>query len=214
LKSIKPFLALAVSLALAGCSGAMQSDTTSRLATTGAATEQPVPMPTYRVVDINVSVPRSLTVSEANSYYPKSDIVWRGDPLGDRYKQIEAIFDAALTRGTKDLNGLVPVVLDVEVLRFHALTEKTRYTVGGVHSITFALSLRNSDTGLALGERRIVEADLKGFGGQQAIVAENKGQTQKVRITAHLANVVRAELERPSGYQNEKLGVIQVLNRF
>jgi hypothetical protein len=171
-------------------------------------------MPTYRVTDITVRVPRDLTVSEANRYYPSSDIVWREDPLGDRHSQVQAIFEDAMARGTQDMNGIVPVALDVEVMRFHALTEKTRYTVGGVHSIMFELTLRNADTGLALGAPRVVEADLVGFGGQRAIEAESKGHTQKVRITGHLANVIRVELESPEGYQNERLGPIQVLNRF
>lgn len=29
-----------------------------------------------------------LSVSESNSYYPNADVVWRGDPIGDRIQQI------------------------------------------------------------------------------------------------------------------------------
>lgn len=35
-----------------------------------------------QITAINVNVPQSLKVSEANRYYPSSDIVWREDPLG------------------------------------------------------------------------------------------------------------------------------------
>jgi hypothetical protein len=212
---MKTIVSLAAALAVSACATTTPStDLPARSAAFAATDAGEQSLPTYRVMDINVTVPRTLKVSEANRYYPVSDIVWRGDPLGDRYEQITAIFQDAMQRGTKDMNGLVPVSLDIEVMRFHSLTEKTRYTVGGVHSITFALSLRNADTGLALGERRIVKADLPGFGGQRAIDAERKGQTQKVRITAHLANVIRTELEMPTGYENENLGAVQVLNRF
>ncbi len=214
MRLFKTIAAMITVLGLSACASVTTTDNATRSATSTAAAGQVATQPTYRVVDINVSVPRSLTVSEANSYYPKGDIVWREDPMGDRHAQVKAIFDDAMQRGTQEMDGLVPVVLDIEVLRFHALTEKTRFTVGGVHSITFALSLRNANTGLALGDRRVVEADLQGFGGQQAIDAVRKGQTQKVRITAHLANVIRTELQTPSGYQNERLGLIQVLNRF
>lgn len=214
MRLIKTIATMITVLGLSACASVTATNNTTRSATSGTTAGQVAAQPTYRVVDINVAVPRTLTVSEANSYYPKGDIVWREDPMGDRHAQVKAIFDDALQRGTQEMNGLVPVVLDVEVLRFHALTEKTRYSVGGVHSITFALSLRNANTGLALADRRVIEADLQGFGGQQAIDAVRKGQTQKVRITAHLANVIRTELETPSGYKNERLGLVQVLNRF
>ena len=41
---------------------------------------------------------------------------------------------------------------------------------------------------------RIVEADLDGYGGQDAIDAVARGETQKVRLTRHLAQVVNEEL--------------------
>jgi hypothetical protein len=57
-------------------------------------------------------------------------------------------------------------------------------------------------------------ADLDAFGGQQAINAEARGQTQKVRITDHLAEVIRQELSNPEGFTNPKLGMIQRLNNI
>ena len=168
--------------------------------------------PSYRVEKINVIVPRSLLVSEANRYYPKGDIVWREDPPGDRHAQVAAIFEDAMARGAAKVQGDVPIVIDVQVLRFHALTNKTRYTVGGIHSVKFGLSIRSAETGLLLEERRVVQADLVGYGGQRAIMAERQGQTQKVRITAHLAHVIEKELSDPEGFINPKLGLFQVLN--
>ena len=220
MKLMKLILLFGFGAVLAGCAAV---DTPSRNSafeptiggTAAVGTQQPIfseTMPSFQVEEVNVLVPRSLIVSEQNVYYPRGDIVWRGEPYGDRHAQVEAIFDEALTRGTKDMQGEVPVILDVTVERFHSLTEKTRYTVGGVHSIRFTLAVRDAETGLLLEEPRSVEADLKGFGGQRAINAEQQGQTQKVRITDHLTKVIQDELRQPEGFENPKLGLVQLLN--
>ena len=102
--------------------------------------------------------------------------------------------------------------LDIEVLRFHALTEKARYSIGGIHSITFQVTLTDPATGATVGEPRIVQADLPGYGGDEAIAADAQGFTQKFRITNHLANVIVVELTDPEGYSNARLGVLQTIN--
>lgn len=163
---------------------------------------------------VAVSVPRSLKVSERNSYLPRGDIVWRGDPIGDRHAQVQRIFEAALAREASEMKGPVSVDLLVEVKRFHALTEKARYTTGGVHAITFDLAIRDPQTGELLVPVRTVRADLQAFGGRQAILADARGETQKVRITNHLAEVIRQELSNPEGYKNASLGFIQLLNNL
>lgn len=205
---MRPFkfvLAVVISGVLAGCAGV---DTASRNAgfdrslteAQALALVEPtfaVRLPSYSVAEINVVVPEGLIVSEANRFYPNSDIVWHGDPPGNRHEQIKAIFDTAIARATQDMQGDVPVALDVTLERFHALTPRTRYTVGGVHSITFTLAVRDAQSGFLLEEPRTIEANLKGFGGQRAIDAERQGQTQKVRITAHLASVFEDELRAP-----------------
>lgn len=180
----------------------------------GDAAQPAAPLPTVRVVDIEVDVPRTLTVSEANLYYPRADIVWREDPYGDRYEQVKAIFETAMAEGTRDLKGDVPVELDIEVKRFHALTEKARYSIGGVHSVVFQMQLRDPKTQEPLTEPKIVEADLDGYGGQAAIDAVARGETQKVRLTRHLAQVIREELTSPTGHKNARLGLLQGLNKI
>ena len=183
----------------------------------GAAIAHPVPLADSAPVSVNsvtVRVPRSLKVSERNSYLPRGDIVWRGDPMGDRYVQVQKIFEDALSRGVAQLHGPVKVDLDVQVRRFHALTEKARYTTGGVHSITFDLALKDTASGELLMPIRTIRADLEGFGGQKAIQADARGETQKVRIGNHLAEVIRQELSSPEGYRNAKLGLIQMLNNL
>lgn len=145
----------------------------------------------YRLESIRFAIPADLQVSEANSYYPIADIVWRGDPLGDRRQQIADIFDASIMAAGEGLNGQTPVIVDVTLHRFHSLTERTRYTVGGVHSIKFELTIRDARTGEILEAPRLINGDLPGLGGMAAIRAEQMGQTQKVRITTHLTSVFR-----------------------
>lgn len=171
-------------------------------------------LPSITVGEINVMVPETLKVSERNSYLPGGDIVWRGDAAGNRHEQVKAIFDTAFTQGTETLEGVVNVGLDVRVERFHALTQKARYTTGGIHSITFAIRIRDLATGAVIGEPRSIKADLDGFGGQKAIEAESIGLTQKVRITQHLAEVIRQELGGVGGFQNPKLGFMKTKNNI
>ncbi|MEP1767558.1 MAG: DUF6778 family protein [Sulfitobacter sp.] len=166
------------------------------------------------VAQINVRVPTSLKVSEANRYYPGGDIVWREDPMGNRHAQVSKIMHSAMSAGTAGFDGPVPVILDVEVVRFHALSEKARYTVGGVHHMVFKMVLRDARTGEFLSEPRRIESDLEAFGGQQAIAAESRGLTQKVRISGHLAEVIRQEMTEPDGYKNASLGFYQLVNRL
>ncbi|WP_296762490.1 DUF6778 family protein [Sediminimonas sp.] len=149
------------------------------------------------VASYQVKVSRELRVSEANSYYPFGDIVWRGDPIGDRHAQVAAILDAAMAGVAEKADGSRAAVVEIELQRFHALTEKTRYTIGGVHSVKFTLTLRDPETGAPLMEPRTVKADLKAYGGSKALAAERDGLTQKVRITRHLENVIRQELVAP-----------------
>lgn len=164
------------------------------------------------VSQINVRVPTSLKVSEANRYYPNGDIVWREDPMGNRHAQVAKIVHDAMTVGTQSFTGPVPVILDIELVRFHALSEKARYTVGGVHNVIFNMVLRDATTGAALSEPRRVESNLEAFGGQQAISAEARGLTQKIRISGHLAEVIRQQISEPEGYKDASLGFFQLIN--
>ena len=148
-------------------------------------------------------------------YYPGGDIVWRGDPVGDRHAQVKAIFETAMQQGISRVSkGAVPVVLDAQVTRFHALSEKARYTVGGVHALQFTIILRNPETLEALGAPRNIKADFKALGGGEAIAAERVGITQKSRITDHLADVIQAELTQSESYKPAKLGLIGAINQM
>jgi len=203
--------ALVLGLGLSACASV---ETATRNAPLDAPALKPAAVP-VDVREVRVTVPRSLRVSEANRYLPGGDIVWREDPPGDRHAQVAAILDEGLTRGVAGLpQGAVPVVLDVELSKFHALSEKARYTIGGVHAIQFTYTLRDPETGAALFEPKFIKADFKAFGGQKAIMAERQGVTQKVRITDHLARVIRAELGPEHGYHVQATGLIGALNQL
>ena len=159
----------------------------------------PQVMRDYDLHSIRFAVPSDMTVSEANSYYPIADIVWRGDPLGNRAQQISAIFQTAIASAGEGLTGSVPVTVDVELVRFHSLTERTRYSVGGVHSIKFDLTVRNALTGEVLEDTRRIDGDFAALGGYAALAADNEGQTQKVRITTHLTSLFFRELTGLTG---------------
>jgi len=148
----------------------------------------------YVVKALRVAVPDGLSVSESNRYYPIADIVWRGDAYGNRHEQISAIVFEGMRQGLAELEGSQQVIVEVEITRFHSLTHRARYTVGGTHSIKFNLTVRDADSGLIVDGPRHVSADLKAFGGTRAVAEERSGNTQRVRIVNHLAEVIQQEL--------------------
>ncbi len=156
-----------------------------------------------QLVDYAITVPEELTISEANLYYPIADIVWRGEPYGDRKEQIGQIFQESLKRARAQAVDGRPVKAEITINRFHSVTEKTRYTVGGVHSISFFVTLRDARTGEVLVDMRKVKADLNALGGQRARRADMQGLTMKARIETHLARVLAVELTVPGGWADQ-----------
>ena len=182
-----------VLLILAGCS----SMTTGMFGTVTEGPENTVQvsrLPSLRVVGLVVTVPRSLVSTESNAFKPVGDIVWREDAFGDRHSQVQTIVEDAISAGVAPLQGNLPVVLHIEITRFHALTERTRYSVGGVQEISFLLTVTNGQTGEVIVPAYQVDASLPAFGGARALAAERVGQTQKVRISDHLARLIQLEL--------------------
>lgn len=192
---IRPILALAAALVLSACATTEPASRNVPFDTQGIV----APSSSYAIASYSVRVPRSLKVSEANRYFPNGDIVWREDPIGDRHQQVAAIFEQGLKLGAQRTQGGVPVVAEIEVLRFHAITNKARYSVGGVHAITFDLTVRDAETGSVIKPKHRVKANLKALGGNAAVDADRRGITQKSRITNHLAGVLWQELNAPNG---------------
>lgn len=154
----------------------------------------------YEIRDIRFVWPGDLKVAEGNGFYPFADVVWRGDPLGDRRAQIADIFTTAFRAAGEGVEGTTPVIVEITLRRFHSVTDRTRYTVGGMHSIMFELAVRDAETGALLEEPRFVDASFPALGGAAAVAAEARGEGQKVRVLAHLTNVARHELGLPGAF--------------
>ncbi len=152
----------------------------------------------WRVVAVDVRVPASLSVSEENTYAPNADIVWREDPYGkgSRYQQVDALMTDAAKRGAKVLHGGKPVKLVIVMQQFHALSEKARYGLenAGVHDITFTAQVFDARSGKPLSPPDLIKADLPAYVGKEALDAERRGLTQKVRITDHVSKVIKGWL--------------------
>ncbi len=216
---MKPIRILAVLALITGVAACATPETVSRsvvLDNVSAPTINAASAaPTLNVTELVVEVPRALRVSEANLFYPGGDIVWREDPPGDRHEQVKAIFEAGMEKGLAGLpQGDMPVRMHVEVTRFHALSEKARYTVGGVHAVQFLLTLQDPETGRALSEPRLIKADFRAYGGRTALEAEARGETQKFRITRRLASVIQHEMLAPGSTSTAGLGLVGALNQL
>ncbi|MEM9392361.1 MAG: DUF6778 family protein [Pseudomonadota bacterium] len=160
-----------------------------------ATSYEPVPSEVsqnWALGSVNVDVPLTLSAGEANVFAPSSDIVWQEELLepGEiRHTQVDEIMTEAITRGASGLNGSRPVDLNVEVTRFHALSDyaRVRLVDEGVHDITFLMEVVDSRTGEVLVPESEMRTDLIAFAGQESIDALAQGITQRVRITDHVA---------------------------
>lgn len=167
---------------LAGCSG-----------TWGVKYENPPdPLVTreWKLSGVSVTVPDSLTVSEANTFAPDADIVWHGEEFGDRRAQVKAIVTEGLQRGAQGLKGRRAILLTARVVQFHAVTPiAIDRAPGAVHNIKIDVQVYDAVTGKQLTKAQRISADLEANVGTAAIVAAVQGQTQRVRIVHHLASV-------------------------
>lgn len=148
----------------------------------------------YDLRGFSFAAQEGLTVSEQENFYPNGDIVWRGDPRGARIPQIGAMFTEAANRNKPIFKGSQPVNVSVTLVRFHGVTNRTRYSVGGVYNIVFNVTITDARSGTVIEPPRRVVANLDAPGGEEAVRLEESGQTQKVRVTDFLTSVLRAQL--------------------
>lgn len=201
MKAIRIIIALGMALGLSACVG---TDIASRNAqlnsdvpyATPSTQNRVILTSQYNVAEIRINVPKSLKVSEANMFYPTADIVWRGEPRGDRHMQVHSIFTDAFGMGTAKMKSGPAVIVEATVKRFHGVTEKTRYTFGGVFNMEFDLTVRDAKTGAILDGPRFVVIDAPAAGGSAAIVEEQAGRTQRVVVIEALQAGIRRELSR------------------
>lgn len=204
MKSLRAMFASAVMLAVGACASvetatrnAIDPAGGSVIAAGGTTVAETRPAPDFDVRQVVVTVPGSLKVSEANVFYPIADIVWRGEPRGDRYAQVTKIFEEGAARATAAMTSGRPVVVELQVVRFHILTEKAKIFTGGTYAIHFDLTIRDAATGAVIDGPRLVSSDMPGSGGAKALQEEAEGLTQRVKIVAHLAEVIRDQLHAP-----------------
>lgn len=154
---------------------------------------------TWGLQSVDVVIPDEMIVwtDPDTRYPPKTVLNWWGDPPGDRRLQVTTLLTDAIQAGALDaLAGNRPVNLRATVREFHAMTPKARASElpFGVHEIKFDLAVVDAVTGEVLVEETGVNADLQAFSGTSAIQAVQTGQTQKVRIQARVAFVIRSWL--------------------
>jgi hypothetical protein len=146
----------------------------------------------WRVTDVQVIAPRTLSVSEEHSLVPQADIVWREDPEGNRYEQVEKIVRDATTMAAKGLKGSRPVRLEITLTKFHAMTfeaEALRKDVG-VHNVDFIIKAVDAQTGVVLAGPDSIESALPAKTGARMAAARARGESQRTQITVHVREVV------------------------
>jgi hypothetical protein len=149
----------------------------------------------WRLNDVVAVVPEHLTVSNSNTFAPNADIVWHGEPYGDRKAQVAAVMDQGVTAGASNLNGERLVTITISVATFHAVTPSAvARAPAAVHNITYGMQVFDARTGEPLTEPQVIKADLEAFVGSSAVAAAINGNTQRVRIVRHLAAVTRGWL--------------------
>lgn len=148
----------------------------------------------WRLSSVNVVVPRELRVSETNSVYvPDADIVWQEEALGDRYAQVGAIVKEGVQAGARGLSGATPVRFNVVVRKFHALNRKSLYAAPqgtGVENVDFEIQVVNARTGAVILPYQMITAELPGLTGVEYEAARARGETQRMRIAAHIGATV------------------------
>lgn len=207
MKPLRSLAILAAVAVLAGCAGGGGGGLVSRNAMpdtplVGAmqGPHAPVPLnPSYRVTEVEVTVPRELSVSEENGIKPRADILWQEEAPGDRYAQVDAILTEALKAGAAGLGGSRAVKIEAVVTRFHALTKRTRYSYGGEHEIWMVMAVRDAASGELLEPGRLIGFDL-GVSADEAVANEARGLTQRDEINAAVAEMIRYELTRPRDF--------------
>lgn len=180
-RPIKLAFVLAASLAVAGCAGGGTFKT-------DYVPLDPAQTAGWRVAAVNVTVPDSLTTTEDPSYIPRADIVWHGDPPGDRKAQVAQIMKEGLTAGGKAVNGRTPVVLNATLVKFHATTRAARYNpygYGAVDDLRYQIVVTDT-AGNPLTEPQLVYGDFPAKVRTEADVEDARGNTERVQYVNHI----------------------------
>lgn len=149
----------------------------------------------WRLSAVVSVVPDTLKVSNDNVYLPNADIVWWGEPFGDRRAQVARIMEEAVTSAASDLDGSRPVTFTVTTETFHAVTPAAMAAApAAVHNIKFRIQVFDANTAEELTPPIPVAADLEAYVREAATASAIRGETQRRRIVDHIEAVVRGWL--------------------
>jgi hypothetical protein len=192
-----PALILGAALAVSGC--VSPTDVSRDIGLDALPVVESFEIQDWDVTAVEVEVPYSLTSSEANTIKPRADIVWREDPFGDRHAQVDALMTAALEPAFQAVSGSTPVIVAIEITRFHAQTQRVRYSnIPSEQEIEFILTVRHAETGALLSGPTAVDLTFMALGGDEAVAADAQGITQRVRINERLSAWVAEEFVGPA----------------
>ena len=164
----------------------------------------------WQLAAVVAVVPDTLKVSNNNTYAPGGDIVWWGEPYGDRRVQVAQIFDEAVSAGAAEMDGANPVTITATVERFHAVTPAAVAAApAAVHNIRFRLQVFDAATAEPLTDSVEIVADLEAYVGSAAMASAIRGEDQRSRIVAHLTEVTRGWL----GYGPDQRRTFQSIGR-
>jgi hypothetical protein len=177
---LKTAAALAFAAVLSGCAGSFATDYDKGVEADVSRA--------WRVADIVVVAPASLTTTEENSLAPNADIVWHGEPRGDRRLQAARIVEDGLRAGSAALNGRTPVRLQAQLNHFHGITPVAlNQAPAAVHNISYILQVVSLSTGDTLFGPETIQADLPALTQSAAAVAAANGISERQRIVDHIA---------------------------
>jgi hypothetical protein len=174
--------ALSAALLVSGCAGTFASAYPEGIA--------PETSRGWQVTEVRAIAHDSRSVSEDNTLVPFADIVWHGEPSGDRRAQVAAIVAEGVRRAAAPLDGPRAVEIHVAVDRFHGVTPAAiNRSPGAVHDITFRAAVVDRATREVLVEPVQIEADLIAYTRRMAVISRLDGETERQRIVEHVAAV-------------------------
>lgn len=149
----------------------------------------------WTVSDIRVVIPQELTTTDVNALMPAADIVWHGEPRGDRKAQVGAILEEATRRATADLKGRLPVIVTVTLQRFHSLTPRA-YGMApagtGVHSAVLTVAVTDARSGALIAGPTPIEASIPAQTAAEG--GAMPGAAWRSQISSHLTATLRGWL--------------------
>jgi hypothetical protein len=191
-----PALILGAALAVSGC--VSTTDVSRDIGPDTIPVIENIEFQDWDVAGVEVIVPETLTSSEANTIKPRADIVWREDPIGDRHAQVAALMSAALEPAFAAVDGATPVIVTLNVTRFHAQTQRVRYSnIPSEQEIEFVMTIRHAETGALLSGPTDIDLTFPALGGNDAVTADAQGITQRIRISERLQAWVAEEFIGP-----------------